>query len=293
MSSGRAAIRTIADDIGAVLSWRIENHLATLIETGAIPPEPEPGLGISRFDWVADRTLETSPDVPDNWKIALATRADYILNQRMPERGAKLAIEQPAWTTQLGDLPADPDRLISWMELAAEIDLFRSKYNVAPDEPTAVPAELRGSPLGQNFATRTVALHKGTAIRHAAGNTATTSPEQLLPFASKLAAVTDATRPRADAEKVAHTLDPDRVSRLDQKLSELAKAVERATGKPVSDATPKASTGGDSAIDALEARVKAMAAARQKRTPVVDDAPAYTRSTDEPSIPLTRGPQLH
>jgi len=278
-----------ADDIGAVLSYRIENYLDSLADEPATitaAPSVAPNVGVVANDWVVDRTLETDQDLPDDWKLELAHRAEYILNIRMPERGAALTIEQPAWTVQLGPLPPEGARLTAWMELAAEIDLFRNTYKVTPDEATAIPPHLQDKPLGMNLTARVTALHKGTAIRHAAGNTTTAEPAQLFATATERATTADDLRPRSDAEQVAHTLDPDRATQSEQAKTRLAKLLNGNLGTPTAAAGTKPVIADESQPTTEGDRLRRMLETARKRAA---DLAAVTPE-DKPGTPKYRSP---
>ncbi|MBD8519136.1 MobF family relaxase [Plantibacter sp. CFBP 8804] len=267
-----------ADDIGAVMSWRIEGHLETLETNGAIEPLPEPGLDTGTFEWAVDRTAQHHPDLPEEWRDHLAERVEHI-DQQMTLRGVWLAAEQPAWTVDLGAVPADPERHQEWMRLAAEVDLFRDKFNVPADEPTAIPKALRDAPLGKNLAARVTALHKSTAIREARGTATTAAPDVRVQMAAKLATKAEQHRPRSEAERAVQALNPAARSDLMKRLEQLRAQSARTTTDVKATHQAATSTAQESAAKAMQ---------REQAEP---DRPSY-----DPTLPTTeqrvRGPRL-
>lgn len=272
-----------AEDIGAVMSWRIENHLEHLEAENLLAPLPPLGADTGRYKWAVDRDAQVHPDVPENWRAHLAERASYI-DQRMTQRGLELTIERPAWTDQLGPVPAKRSELTRWMRLASEVDLFRAKYNVPADEPAAIPERLQKAELGQNLAERVTAQHKSTAIRTARGTHRDVDVHAQLQKVEQLATRAEQRRPVADAERAAAALDPTRRDQLARQLAAIRqKAAETAAAAAEGTA---AATGDAAAADA--ARRAAEESARRRERDVDQTAPA-------PDLPApthqTRGPR--
>jgi conjugative relaxase-like TrwC/TraI family protein len=212
-----------AEDIGAVMSHRIESHLEHQVAAGHIEPLSEMGAATGRYEWAVDRSAQNHPDVPDDWRAELVDRSAYI-DDRMTQRGVDLTLEKPEWTNELGPVPEGMDQRIVWMELAAEIDLFRTRYNVPADEPIAIPEVFRDHELGKNLADRVTELHKSTAIRTSKGTHRDANPAEQLAAAEKIGQRVDARRPVADAEKAAASLTPAPKSALQERLAKLAQA---------------------------------------------------------------------
>jgi conjugative relaxase-like TrwC/TraI family protein len=149
-----------AEDVPAVLHWRIEKALDGLNQpVVSIMDRPDvdgvPG-------WIADGRHHHDPLLPAQWREHLAERHHYI-GVRLRERGATLAVEQPAWTQDLGRLPAEPERMSDWHRTAAEIDVLRSKYRIDPSETQAIPYTIRGNPVADQLQERVTALHAAAA----------------------------------------------------------------------------------------------------------------------------------
>lgn len=142
----------------------------------------------------------------------------------MTQRGVELTLEQPVWTAQLGPVPERMDKRVEWMELAAEVDLFRARYNIPDDEPTAIPEAFRDHDLGKNLAGRVTALRKSTAIRTAKGTHRAVDSAEQLAAAKKIGVRVDPRRPIADAEKTAVELSSQPKSALQERLRRLAEA---------------------------------------------------------------------
>lgn len=214
-----------AEDIGAVMSWRIENHIAEQVEGGHYEPLTEPGTDTGYFEWAVDRSIRNHPDLPDEWKAHLGERADYI-DRRMSLRGVELTIEQPEWSKQLGPVPADRKAQTRWMRLAAEVDLFRARYNIPDSETAAIPERFQGQALGKNLAARVAAMHKSTAIRAQAGTATPAAGTDQARRVTTLARKLETQRPVADAERAARALTSNRPTPTDARLTELLRKLE-------------------------------------------------------------------
>jgi len=160
-----------AHDVPAVLAARINKNTAEQISPASsehdvdVPAAAtEPVVdALPVPTWIADRTAIDSPHTPPEWREHMAERYDY-LRARLEERGATIAAEQPEWTKQLGEVPAEPARREEWTQLAAEIDVFRQQYHVDVAEPVAIPDQYRERAVGADLAQRVTALHKSTQL---------------------------------------------------------------------------------------------------------------------------------
>ncbi|MFJ3395353.1 MobF family relaxase [Leifsonia aquatica] len=298
-----------ADDIGAVLSWRIEKAITVALEEGTLTPLPAPGSDTGRYEWAVDRTAQNDPQLPDEWRAVLAERAAYI-DQRMTLRGAELAAERPAWTVALGPVPAAPARQKRWMRLAAEIELFRTRYKVDPTTVDPVPATLREGELGATLTSRVTALHKSATVSTARGNTRTLDPDQHLARIKTLADRIDKQRPVAAAEHAINHLDPARASRRqterEQSLrAHLLESIANETASPIAAVATSsplidAAATGSPIIDAAAAPVRLQpetptpegiptastsAAAANPPAAAVDEQSARSRRAPEPTTP--------
>ncbi|ROS48757.1 MobF family relaxase [Frigoribacterium sp. PhB118] len=156
-----------AEDRPAVLSARILKNTTEHVD--ALPYDrqtEEPAVP----SWIADRRAIDSPHTDPSWREHMAERYDY-LHTRLEERGAALAVEQPEWANQLGQVPAEPVKREQWTQLAAEIDVFRQRYGVDTAEPTAIPDQYREQAVGADLARRVTALHKSTQLSTQPGAT--------------------------------------------------------------------------------------------------------------------------
>ena len=149
-----------AEDRPAVLASRITD--TTTRYTAGHPAEQEQ-RETAVPAWIADRRAIDSAHTDPAWREHLSERYEY-LHARLEERGAAIAAEQPEWARQLGDVPQAPERRQKWVQLAAEVDVFRAQYRVEPAEHTAVPAEYRERAVGAELAARVTAMHKSQAL---------------------------------------------------------------------------------------------------------------------------------
>ncbi|WP_420367156.1 MobF family relaxase [Curtobacterium sp. L1-20] len=150
-----------AEDVPAVLHWRIEKALEGIGQPAVLVVDREPVDGVPA--WIADGRRHQDELLPAEWRDHLAERHHYI-GVRLKERGAALALEQPAWTKDLGRLPSEPWRMFDWHRTAAEVDVLRTKYRIDPSEPQAIPDKLRGNPVADRLQERVTALHKAAAL---------------------------------------------------------------------------------------------------------------------------------
>lgn len=148
-------------DVPAVLHWRIEKVLEGL-EQPVVSKMDRPDVdGVPA--WIADSTRHHDELLPSEWREHLAERHHYI-GARLRERGASLAVEQPAWTQDLGRVPSEPQRMFDWHRTAAEVDVLRTKYRIDPTEAQAIPEKLRGNQVADRLQERVTALHKAAAL---------------------------------------------------------------------------------------------------------------------------------
>ncbi|MEJ1834096.1 MobF family relaxase [Clavibacter michiganensis] len=150
-----------ADDVPAVLSWRIERALEKIDAPRRSVTDLPDVDGVAA--WIADARLQDNDLVPEDWREHLHERHHYI-GVRLKERGAALAAERPAWTDALGAVPSHPTRMFAWHQLAAEVDVLRAKYRVDPAEPMAIPATLRGNEIADRLQKRVTAMHKASLL---------------------------------------------------------------------------------------------------------------------------------
>ncbi|RII99063.1 AAA family ATPase, partial [Clavibacter michiganensis] len=150
-----------ADDVPAVLSWRIERALEKIDAPRRSVMDLPDVDGVAA--WIADARLQDNDLVPEDWREHLQERHHYI-GVRLKERGATLAVERPAWTDALGAVPSHPTRMFPWHQLAAEVDVLRAKYRVDPAEPAAIPATLRGKEIADRLQQRVTAMYKASLL---------------------------------------------------------------------------------------------------------------------------------
>ncbi|TFB92258.1 MULTISPECIES: MobF family relaxase [unclassified Cryobacterium] len=153
-----------AQDPAAVLASRISDNTDRHRATVPADQEQEKERAAPAVPaWIASRRGIDSEHAAPEWREHLAERYDY-LHTRLEERGATIAAEQPAWASELGEVPADVDRRQQWTELAAEVDVFRTQYRINPQETVAVPADYRQRPVGADLAERVTAMHKSQVL---------------------------------------------------------------------------------------------------------------------------------
>ncbi|TFC77458.1 conjugal transfer protein, Dtr system [Cryobacterium cheniae] len=150
-----------ADDVGAVLSHRIERR----IETTPVDPAPAPAVAERTAvpAWIADRRVLDAAGTDPAWRDHLAERYEYLA-VRLEERGTAITVEQPEWAQQLGDVPEESARRQEWVRLAAEVDVFRDRYKVDPAQTQPIPDAYRERSVGAELAARVAALQNTEAL---------------------------------------------------------------------------------------------------------------------------------
>lgn len=189
-----------ADDVPAVLHWRIEQALEGIGQPVVRVVDREPVDGVPA--WIADGRRHQDELLPAEWRDHLAERHHYI-GVRLKERGAALALEQPAWTKDLGRLPSEPWRMFDWHRTAAEVDVLRTKYRIDPSDPQAIPDKLRGNPVADHLQERVTALHKAAALSTAPEVTESTREHYAASAAERSAAARSGLLAAADATQQA------------------------------------------------------------------------------------------
>lgn len=147
--------RGTADDVGAVLSHRMELR----IETGPADQAPAVDERPAVPAWIADRRVLDAAGTDPAWREHLAERYEYLA-VRLDERGTAIAAEKPEWALELGETPAEGTRRQEWVRLAAEVDVFRDRYKVEPAQTQAIPAAYRERTVGAELAARVTAVEK-------------------------------------------------------------------------------------------------------------------------------------
>ncbi|TFD24831.1 hypothetical protein E3T32_04510 [Cryobacterium sp. TMT2-23] len=147
--------RGTADDVGAVLSHRMERR----IETAPVDQASAVGERPAVPAWIADRRVLDAAGTDPAWHDHLAERYEYLA-VRLEERGTAIAVEQPDWAQQLGDVPAESNSRQEWVRLAAEVDVFRDRYKVDPSQTAAIPVAYRERGVGAELAARVTELQE-------------------------------------------------------------------------------------------------------------------------------------
>ncbi|MDJ0324374.1 MobF family relaxase [Cryobacterium sp. PH31-AA6] len=147
--------RGTADDVGAVLSHRMERRIETAPADQAPAVAERPAVPA----WIADHRVLDAAGTDPAWRDHLAERYEYLA-VRLGERGTGIAAERPEWALQLGAVPAEGTRRHEWVRLAAEVDVFRDRYKVDPTQTLAVPEAYRERGVGAELAARVAALQE-------------------------------------------------------------------------------------------------------------------------------------
>ena len=227
-----------AQDQAAVLASRISDntdcHLAT------VPAADQEKAAPAVPAWIAPRRAIDSAHTTPEWREHLAERYDY-LHTRLEERGTTLAAEQPAWASELGQVPADTDRRQQWTQLAAEVDVFRTQYRIDPQDTAAVPADYRQRTVGADLAERVTAMHKSQLLssrpaateddRQRAAAAATTATQR----ARENVSAPTATRPAKTQQTTAEALRAQFARKAELQREQLRRAGVNVKGRDASE----------------------------------------------------------
>jgi conjugative relaxase-like TrwC/TraI family protein len=146
-------------------------------------------------DWLAPARTVTSEYLPQEWREELLARRE-VLSARLDERGHLIAAEPPVWAQQLGPVPEKPEAAQEWRDTAAELELFRARYNVPDTEQVPVPENLRTDDIGQDLHNRAVTVSK----RARALSDHATEPDKLKAAAEALDRAKDTHAPASPAQ---------------------------------------------------------------------------------------------
>ncbi|MEU3456834.1 MobF family relaxase [Micromonospora sp. NPDC006766] len=151
-----------ADDIAAVLSWRIDRLMQRATADPAVAERPE--------HW-RTHTDRLPTDLTDD--IGDALRQVAAICDRRAEALAQLAAQtRPAWSLALGDIPTDDTGRQQWLTRAEVIAAYRDTYQLTSDQPI-------GPEPHTNDITRWNAWHRARLVLGAAtlAGRLTTAPD--------------------------------------------------------------------------------------------------------------------
>ncbi|MEB2529139.1 MobF family relaxase [Kocuria rosea] len=123
---------------------------------------------------LAPTPLMSDPQVPVQYREQLE-RLRTRMEQRVMVRGAELAEAAPEWAAALGPVPTKPAKAAEWHQVAAEVEAYRNRYNIAAHETALIPPAHHQDPVAAALIARATALHKHSALT----TTAPQTPEQI------------------------------------------------------------------------------------------------------------------
>ncbi|MGW0504011.1 MobF family relaxase [Micromonospora sp. NPDC003241] len=116
---------TTAEDIAAVLSWRIDRLLSRAVaDPITATSSPQSGTYTDRLPATA------SGDIGDALRQIAA-----ICDRRIEALAHLAATQQPTWSHALGNLPADPIGRDQWLGRAEVVVAYRDRYQLTSDHP--------------------------------------------------------------------------------------------------------------------------------------------------------------
>ncbi|MDP9792581.1 conjugative relaxase-like TrwC/TraI family protein [Catenuloplanes nepalensis] len=140
-----------ADDIAAVLSWRLNR----LIGRALADPRTAAAPGLART--YTDRI----PDLPAGDITDALHQVARLCDQRTTALADLTATHQPAWAKRLGPVPDDPDERQLWLAQAAIVAAYRDRYQHTGDH--AIGGEPPVTTIAQWAAWHRARIALGTA----------------------------------------------------------------------------------------------------------------------------------
>lgn len=120
-----------ADDIAAVLHYRVERATARPAGSGRTPRPPRLIAGlIPRAHGVVDAEMRAALDERES---LIEARADAVLEAALTESAP--------WTRALGAPPTDRRRVVTWRKAARVVAAYRDRYRVTDGAPLGAPPE--------------------------------------------------------------------------------------------------------------------------------------------------------
>ncbi|MCG5466723.1 relaxase domain-containing protein [Micromonospora sp. MED01] len=194
-----------ADDIAAVLSWRIGRIIGRATADPTIATTP---------DLAGTYTERMPADLTGDIGDALRQVAG-ICDRRVRALADLAAEEQPAWARALGDVPDDPAGRDQWLARAEVVATYRDRYQLTSDHP--IGAEPSTSDIARWNAWHRARVVVGAATL--AGHLTTTDDQELTRLITAQHAADDAAPPYvADQLRDAHL----RLTDVEQRHHDLA-----------------------------------------------------------------------
>jgi conjugative relaxase-like TrwC/TraI family protein len=113
-----------ADDIAAVLSWRLDRVYDQL------QPDPQVALHPDNAGTHQQRIPRCADDLREAlWQVAA------IADRRVTALAEQAATRHPAWASPLGPVPTDTGQRERWLAVAQRVITYRDRYPVRGDDP--------------------------------------------------------------------------------------------------------------------------------------------------------------
>lgn len=279
MSPEQTAVEQIArgerlrTDTGVSIGEAIaaEQHVRSVAAKTPAPAPVADGRRVSED--LAPTTLINDRQVPVQYREQLE-RLRTRMEERVQVRGAELAEAAPEWTAALGPVPAKPAKAAEWHQVAAEVEAYRNRYNIAAHEAALIPKAHQEDPVAAALVARATALHKHSALTTAAPQTPA-QIRQAVDEAHVAERVRATPAPAQEAVEALRTTRAQATDPLPAPQAREAAATEAATA-PVAEEPRRVLT-----TDELIARAVARHRAQtQQATPTTDAA-----TTQEPVFP--------
>jgi len=162
----RARGFTDADDIAAVLHYRVERAAARPAGTGRARKTPR---------LIAGLIPEAVGTMSDEFRQALAERRDLIESRATALLDTALT-ERQTWTKALGTTPKDVKTKATWRRLARTVAAYRDRYGITDSTPLGAPAEDDAQKV--DAARAKAALHRVRSLARGAGEEPPRRPQR-------------------------------------------------------------------------------------------------------------------
>lgn len=134
---------------------RAEQRLRAMTPGPVTAPEAPDSLP----EWLAPAKALDSKYLPAQWRDELLARRE-VLSARFEERGHLLAAEPTQWAQALGPVPERTEVAQQWRDTAAEVEMFRARYQIPDTETTPIPERFREQEIGKELHEKVVTVSK-------------------------------------------------------------------------------------------------------------------------------------
>ncbi|QRZ61796.1 MobF family relaxase [Rothia sp. ZJ932] len=144
-----------------VLEKQVRESLLPRLDTTSTKSQVTVRGGVSVH--TLDSSWERDPYIKDEYRQVLGEHRRQIA-ELLELRGRQISVTRPVWAQALGQVPASKRNAKHWYRVAAEVEAYRHKYQIADSEPVAVPQKYRESERGKYLADAVANVHKRSRL---------------------------------------------------------------------------------------------------------------------------------